>query len=133
MENVENLGLPHFDATQKSMSNNNPIISTLFEIGYKNDNLNEQFSERTFKYQLTKNNIKLYVYLYKEDDLLDVINKLSNIEKLNIKQYDKTGEIINHIPINIRTKKYDYKITQSLEDKSENVYIIFTLNDIEIR
>jgi hypothetical protein len=124
--------LPTFNPSERSMTERNPIISRLFEIDYNDSILNEKFQNETFHFSLTKNSLNLHINIFKEDELSEVIDRLSNIKKINIKRIDSKNFPINNILVVIKSNEFDYKIEQNWEE-NKSIHLIFTLSDIMVK
>jgi len=125
--------LPHFKQNETNIIKLNPIYSSLFEIELSSNSNKIKLSEDIFKYDLTKNNIQLYFNIFEETDLDNFINILSKVDKIIVKQHDKFGKVFNNINISIKNIDYNFKISQNYVDNNICTYLIFVLNDIEVR
>ena len=93
--------------------NKNPIHTSLYNIDYNDQNLNDELMNYTFKYEIKRNSISLYLYIFQETNILEIIKRMSNIKKINIKQVDVQNNVINEICVEtIVTSDYDYKLKQ---------------------
>ena len=125
--------LPHFKQNETNIIKLNPIYSSLFEIELSSNSNKIKLSEDIFKYDLTNNNIQLYFNIFEETDLDNFINILSKVDKIIVKQHDKFGKVFNNINISIKNIDYNFKISQNYVDNNICTYLIFVLNDIEVR
>lgn len=112
----------------------NPIYNTLFEIDFNDDKLNELLKEDVFSYKLNNNSLRLYIHIYQETNIQELINTLKFIKKINIKIHDKNGNVFNNIHITPNFTASDYEIKQSWDLNGndlthfEFVYNTFNVN-----
>ena len=105
------MSLPHFENAKTDKRN--PIYNHLFEIDFNDDKLNELLKEDTFSYKLNNNSLRLYIHIFQETNIQELINTLKNVEKINIKMHDPKGNVFNNIHIYPNFTACDYEIKQS--------------------
>lgn len=128
VESVKHI-LPHFD--KDASLTMNPIYKSLFEIDFNNDDINDMLESHTFKYKLKRNQLKLFIHIFEETNITDLINTFNSIENINIKQHNVAGNIINDVSISKSPDyDYDYELCQDWNEYDELLYFVFIIKGV---
>lgn len=126
--------LPHFENITESKDLRSPIYNTLFEIDFNDDKLNELLKEDVFSYKLNNNTLRLYIHIFQETNIQELINTLMIIKKINIKMHDVKGNVFNNIHVNPNFTACDYEIKQSWDlNGNDLTHFEFVYNTFNIQ